>query len=87
MPTLIMMAVPEREAGAAVGLNGLMRSIGTTLASAVMVAILTSTTTELGGFAIPTEGAFRACFLVAALAAVLGAAIAAAIPSPRPARG
>ena len=84
MPTLIMMSVPEREAGAAVGLNGLMRSIGTTLASAVMIAILTSATTQLGGFPVPTEGAFRACFLVGAVAAVLGAAIAGAIPARRP---
>ncbi len=87
MPTLIMLAVPEREAGAAVGLNGLMRSIGTTLASAVMVAILTSSTTSLGGFSIPTEGAFRGCFLVGAVAAFVGAAIAAAIPAKRPQHG
>jgi cyanate permease len=34
MPTLILDSVPGREAGAAVGLNGLIRSLGTTLASA-----------------------------------------------------
>ncbi len=84
MPTLIMASVPEREAGAAVGLNGLMRSIGTTTASAVMIAILTAATTSYGELTIPTEGAFRACFLVGALAAFLGAAITLAIPTKAP---
>ena len=36
MPTLIMDAVPMHEAGSAVGINALMRSVGTTLAAAVM---------------------------------------------------
>jgi sugar phosphate permease len=80
MPTLILDSVPGREAGAAVGLNGLMRSLGTTLASAVMVTLLTSSTTSVGGFEFPTRGAFQLCFLVGALAAFLGAAIAAFIP-------
>ena len=59
MPTLILDAVPVREAGSAVGVNGLMRSVGTTLAAAVMATVLTSSTTPLGGFALPTEGAFQ----------------------------
>ena len=80
MPTLILDSVPGREAGAAVGLNGLMRSLGTTLASAVMVALLTSSTTTVGALEFPTRGAFQLCFLVGALAAFLGAAIAAFIP-------
>ena len=53
MPTLIMASVPMTEAGSAVGINGLMRSIGTTVASAVMAALLTSSTTDFGGFAAP----------------------------------
>jgi len=80
MPTLIMDAVPIREAGSAVGINGLMRSIGTTTASAVMVAVLTGSTTTLGGVALPSETAFRTCFLVGAVAAFLGIAITALIP-------
>ena len=42
MPTLIMDAVPMNEAGSAVGINALMRSVGTTVAAAVMAAILTA---------------------------------------------
>ncbi|GGO68060.1 MFS transporter [Nocardioides deserti] len=81
MPTLILDAVPPREAGAAVGLNALMRSVGTTVAAAVMGTLLTSNTTPMGrGFEIPTEDAFRLCFLVGAVAAFVGVAIAATIP-------
>lgn len=80
MPTLIMDAVPIHEAGSAVGINALMRSVGTTVASAVMAAILTGQTALLGGAEIPTEGAFRACFLVATCAAVVGALVALTIP-------
>jgi MFS family permease len=83
MPTLIMLHVPEREAGAAVGLNGLMRSVGTTTASAVMVAILTASTVSFGGLSVPTELAFRICFLVGAAAAFAGAGIGLAIPRQR----
>jgi MFS family permease len=77
MPTLIMDNVPAREAGAAVGLNALSRSVGTTLASAVMAALLTSSATASG---LPTERAFQLCFLVGAGAAFLGVIIAGTIP-------
>jgi EmrB/QacA subfamily drug resistance transporter len=83
MPTLIMDAVPIQEAGSAVGINALMRSVGTTVASAVMAAILTGQTTLLGDVEIPTEGAFRTCFLVATAAAVVGALVALTIPQAR----
>jgi MFS family permease len=75
MPTLIMDAVPMNEAGSAVGINALMRSIGTTVAAAVMAAILTGSATG-----IPTEGAFKLCFLVATIAAVGGGLLALTIP-------
>ncbi|MDN4175089.1 MFS transporter [Nocardioides sp. SOB77] len=85
MPTLILDAVPPREAGAAVGLNSLMRSLGTTVSAAVMGTLLTSKTMPIGdGFEIPTEGAFQLCFVVGAIAAFAGVAIAAFIPRRRP---
>lgn len=80
MPTLILDNVPMREAGAAVGLNSLMRSIGTTLASAIMAALLTSSATASG---LPTERAFQLCFIVGAAAAFLGVLIGATIPRNR----
>ncbi len=83
MPTLILDSVPAHEAGSAVGVNGLMRSTGTTLAAAVMATLLTSSTTDLGGFSVPSESAFRWCFIVGALAAFIGVAIAATVPVVR----
>ncbi|MET4165906.1 MULTISPECIES: MFS transporter [Gordonia] len=83
MPTLIMGSVPATEAGAAVGLNGLMRSLGTTIASAVMALILASATISLGGTEVPDESTFTWCFLVAAAAAFVGMAITLTIPSHR----
>ncbi|WYY14650.1 MFS transporter [Gordonia terrae] len=83
MPTLIMGSVPATEAGAAVGLNGLMRSLGTTIASAVMALILASATISLGGTEVPDESTFTWCFLVAAAAAFVGMAITLTIPSRR----
>jgi MFS family permease len=80
MPTLILDAVPMTEAGSAVGINGLMRSIGTSVAAAVMAALLTSSTTRIGAFELPTQGAFQLCFVVGAAAAFVGVAIAATIP-------
>ncbi|HEY2878697.1 MFS transporter [Nocardioides sp.] len=83
MPTLILDAAPAREAASAVGVNALMRSVGTTLAAAVMATMLTSSTTTLGGFLLPSQGAFQACFVVGAVAAFVGVAIAATIPRRR----
>ena len=70
--------VPSSESGSAVGVNGLMRSVGTTIAGAVMAAILTSQTVALapGTPEIPTHDAFKLCFLVGAAAALLGAGLA-----------
>jgi MFS family permease len=80
MPTLILDSVPPREAASAVGVNALMRSVGTTLAAAVMATVLTSSTHVFGDFAFPTETAFKWCFALGALAAFVGVAIAAFVP-------
>ena len=81
MPTLIMDNVPASEAGSGVGVNALMRSVGTTIAGAVMAAILTSdTVTFAGGVEIPAKGAFQLCFIVGAVAALAGSAVTLLIP-------
>jgi MFS family permease len=80
MPTLVLDAVPPREAGSAVGVNALMRSMGTTLAAAAMGTVLSGSSTTIAGHAIPSEGAFHACFLIGAAAAFVGVAITTAIP-------
>ena len=80
MPTLVLDAVPAREAGSAVGVNALMRSMGTTLAAAAMGTVLAGSSTTIAGHAIPSEGAFHACFVIGAAAAFIGVAITAGIP-------
>lgn len=80
MPALIMASVPLSEAGAAVGFNALMRSIGTTTSAAVMAGVLAASTTDLAGFPLPSEGAFRACFLIGTGAAVVGVVLTLLIP-------
>ncbi|GAC46733.1 MFS transporter [Gordonia aichiensis] len=84
MPTLIMGSVPMTEAGSAVGLNGLMRSIGTTVSSAVMAVLLTTATVSMGGQDMPSHTSFRLCFLVGAVAAFVGVAITLTIPKRGP---
>lgn len=75
MPTLVMQNSPSSEAGAAVGVNSLMRSMGTTVAGAVMAIVLTSQTMPVGNAVVPAESAFTTCFAIGAAAALAGAAI------------
>lgn len=82
MPTLILQSVPPTEAGSGVGINGLMRSIGTSVSAAAMAAILTASSVDLAGHPFPTETAFAVCFGVGAVAAFLGVLLAALVPRP-----
>ncbi|MEV5199343.1 MFS transporter [Streptomyces sp. NPDC053720] len=80
MPALIMDAVPVTETASANGVNALMRSIGTSTASAVMAAILANMTMRLGPASVPTEHGFRMTYVVAMLATVVGLLLTLAIP-------
>ncbi|WP_405623158.1 MFS transporter [Streptomyces sp. NBC_00076] len=83
MPALIMGAVPASETAAANSLNTLMRSIGTSVASAIAGVILSQMTTTLGGYALPSKDGFRTVMAIGAGAALLAFAIAAFIPRQR----
>ncbi|WP_077797429.1 MFS transporter [Streptomyces sp. JHA26] len=87
MPALIMGAVPASETAAANSLNTLMRSIGTSVASAIAGVILAQMTVSLGGFALPSENAFKVVMAIGAGAALLAFVIASFIPTHRPAAG
>lgn len=81
MPTLIMENCPASEAGAGVGVNALMRSMGTTVAGAVMALVLTSQVVDLGGSTqVPAEAMFDLCFLLGAGAAIIGAVVVLFVP-------
>jgi len=83
MPILIMHAVPATETGAANGLNALMRSLGTSVAAAVMGAVLAAYAIDVDGIAIPTREGFDLTFVLGLGAAVIAGVIGLFIPRPR----
>ncbi|MGQ4386867.1 MFS transporter [Streptomyces sp. SAS_270] len=83
LPALIVGAVPASETGAANGLNTLMRSIGTSVSSAVIGMVLANTANHVGGVAIPTMHGFRVSFLIATGAVALGLLFAIFLPKQR----
>ena len=74
MPALIMGAVPLTETAAANGLNSLMRSVGTSLSSAVIGVVLAHHVVVLGDTAVPSDGGFAITLWIslAACAAAFG---------------
>ncbi|WP_423923623.1 MFS transporter [Frigoribacterium sp. 2-23] len=84
MPTLIMHAVPATETAAANGLNTLMRSLGTTSASAVVGLLLTANSVPFGDALVPTADGFRLTFVIGGVAALVSVVIALFIPRREP---
>ncbi|WP_437109018.1 MFS transporter [Streptomyces scopuliridis] len=87
LPALIIGAVDPSETGAANGLNTLMRSIGTSVSSAVIGMVLAHTSIRTGGVTVPSMDGFRISFLIATGAVIVGLVLAAFLPSQRSARG
>ncbi|WUS96765.1 MFS transporter [Streptomyces sp. NBC_00708] len=83
LPALIIGAVDASETGAANGLNTLMRSIGTSVSSAVIGMVLAHTSTRMGPVTVPTMHGFRISFLIATGAVVAGLVLASFLPSRR----
>ncbi|PVZ14366.1 MFS transporter [Actinomycetospora cinnamomea] len=85
LPALIMRAVPTTRTAAANGLNTLMRSIGTSTASALAAVVLAGSTMPVEGTLVPSLGALRTTLLIAAGCAVLALLVSLAVPSlPEP---
>jgi MFS family permease len=82
MPALINAAVPVSETAAANGINALARSLGTSMSSAVIGAILAGMTMSFAGHDVPTLAGLRVALLAAGSAAGFGALMALLIPSP-----
>jgi MFS family permease len=83
MPALIMSAVQASETGSANSLNTLMRSIGTSTASAVAGVILAQMTTPFGQTALPSQNGFKVVLAIGAGAALLAFVVASFIPRQR----
>lgn len=75
LPTMIMRAVPVTETASANGLNVLLRSIGTTSASAIVTAITSAFFVTVGGQEVAGERAITLLFWLAAAASLAGAAV------------
>lgn len=84
MPTLIMRAVPITETASANGLNTLLRSIGTSTASAMVAAIFAATMAPTAsGQLAPSFAGYQLIFWTGAAAALGGGLIAAFIRRPQ----
>ncbi|QTZ95492.1 MFS transporter [Streptomyces auratus AGR0001] len=81
LPALIIGAVDPSETGAANGLNTLMRSIGTSMSSAVIGMVLAHMSTRAGGVTVPTMAGFRVSFMIATAVVLVGVALASFLPS------
>ena len=85
LPTLIMSAVPITETASANGLNTLVRTLGSSIASAGCAAILAASAIETGGVLLPTRDGADAVLWTSAAIASIAVLLALAIPSGRPA--
>ncbi|MFI1924552.1 MULTISPECIES: MFS transporter [unclassified Streptomyces] len=87
LPALIMGAVDPSQTGAANSLNTLMRSLGTSFASAIAGVILAQMTTDFGGYALPSENGFKVVMAIGAGAALAAFLLATFIPKRKAAAG
>lgn len=85
MPALVMGAVPPSETASANSLNTLMRSIGTSISSAVAGVLLAHLTITVGPLTVPSQASFRVIMAIGAAAALVAAAVAAFLPGRQPA--
>ncbi|MGW7517997.1 MFS transporter [Streptomyces sp. NPDC054796] len=83
MPALIMSGVPQSETASANSFNTLMRSVGTSVAAAVVGIVLAQMTVRMGGRSLPSESGIRTGMLLGCGVALLAAAIAVTIPLRR----
>jgi MFS family permease len=83
LPTLIMSAVPVSETGSANAVNTLMRSIGSSLASAACGVIVSQMTIDFSGHALPSENSFKVIMGIGCGAALVALLLASFLPRQR----
>jgi MFS family permease len=81
MPALVMAAVPVSETAAANSLNTLMRSVGTSISSAVAGVVLAQLTIAFGPATLPSKSGFQVVMGIGAGAALVALGIAAFLPA------
>jgi Na+/melibiose symporter-like transporter len=83
MPALVMGAVPVSDTAAANNLNSLMRSLGTSVSSAVAGVVLAQMTVGFHGAQVSTQAGFRTVMAIGGGAALLALVLASFIPAHR----
>lgn len=83
MPSLIMANVPITETASANGLNALLRALGTSTASAVIAALLTTLTITVDGQTVTDPRAFTITYGLSALVCLLACGIVWLVPPLR----
>ncbi|WP_214405466.1 MFS transporter [Pseudonocardia lacus] len=81
MPTLIMAAVPVTETASANGINSLVRSLGTSVCSALVALIAVSLPVWVDGASFLSPAAVHLCFWVAAGSAAIAVVVGAFVPA------
>ncbi|WP_290804281.1 MFS transporter [Herbiconiux sp.] len=80
MPTLIMGAVPATETAASNGLNSVMRTLGSTVASAVLGVVLSTHVITVGEVTTPSPEGLQLAFIISMSGALVGVVFALFIP-------
>lgn len=80
MPTLIMGAVPATETAASNGLNSVMRTLGSTVASAVLGVVLSTHIVTVGEVTTPSPEGLQVAFIISMTGALVGVVFALFIP-------
>ncbi|GAA0448904.1 MFS transporter [Paractinoplanes deccanensis] len=75
MPALLVSHVKPAETGIANSVNSIMRTVGGTIGSALVITILAGQTKHVGAAALPTENAFRISYALGAVVFAIGAAL------------
>ncbi|MEU4997983.1 MFS transporter [Streptomyces sp. NPDC021622] len=83
LPTLILRAVPPTQTASASGVNVLMRTIGQSVCSAAVAAVLVRHATTVDGLRVPTLPGYQLAFAMAGIIALVACATALAIPSEK----
>lgn len=78
---LVASLAPRAEIAAALGVNGVLRTVGSALGAPITTAVLTSVAVAANGAS--TFGSFTALFTIGAAVSVLGAAFALTLPAQR----
>jgi MFS family permease len=75
MPALLVAHVDPHDTAIANSINSIMRTIGGTVGSALVITILAGQTHRVGAVALPTEAAYRISYLLGAIIFAVGGAL------------